>query len=288
MDLKVTELQQPGKISFNYEELKTELAARVRHYERIAYTGDQIKQARSDRAALNKLKKALNDERIRQEREFMAPFEEFKGQVKELCGIIDKAAGAVDAQIKDYEEKQKAEKLEAIRTMFGELAFPVSLEKVMDQKWLNASISLADIRQRLEERKQLIMNDMAVIDELPAYAFEARHVYLDTLSLGNALKEAQRLQKQAEEKEAWEEEQRKRRAEAYAAREAERRMRELNPRKPETVKPEPDDSCVSSEEAKEVCRGWIAFDAYLSKDEAAALGRFLQDNNIKYRKHQEA
>lgn len=95
MELKITELQLPGKISFNYEELKQELTKKVKEYGSLVYTDAQIREAKADRANLNRLKKALNDERIRQERDFMKPFDEFKGQVRELCGIVDSASAAI-------------------------------------------------------------------------------------------------------------------------------------------------------------------------------------------------
>ena len=68
MELKMNEYQLPEKILFNYEELKQELTEKVAHYETLVYTDDQIKEAKADRANLNRLKKALNDERIRREK----------------------------------------------------------------------------------------------------------------------------------------------------------------------------------------------------------------------------
>ena len=88
MEIKMNEMQLPEKISFNYEELKQELAAKVSMYETMIYTDDQIKEAKADKANLNKLKKALNDERIRLEKEYMVPFNDFKAKVNEIISII--------------------------------------------------------------------------------------------------------------------------------------------------------------------------------------------------------
>lgn len=68
MELRVNEVQIPENITFNYEELKQELTKKVSMYETMVYTDDQIKEAKADKAQLNKLKKALNDERIRREK----------------------------------------------------------------------------------------------------------------------------------------------------------------------------------------------------------------------------
>ena len=81
MELKIEKYNKPQAIEFNFEELKQELAEKVKMYETLVYTDDQIKEAKADRASLNKLKTALNDERLRLEREYMQPFNEFKEKI---------------------------------------------------------------------------------------------------------------------------------------------------------------------------------------------------------------
>ena len=81
MELKVNEVALPEKITFNYEELKEELQEKAHTYEVIVYDEEQIKEAKADRAKLNNLKKTLNDERIRREKEYMIPFNDFKAKI---------------------------------------------------------------------------------------------------------------------------------------------------------------------------------------------------------------
>ena len=111
MELKIMPYEQPAAIKFNFEELKTELEERVKVYEKMVYDETQIQQAKADRADLNKLKKALNDERIRREKDYMVPFNEFKAQINEIIAIIDKPVAIIDKQVKEFEEKEKQEKL---------------------------------------------------------------------------------------------------------------------------------------------------------------------------------
>ena len=106
MELRVNEVAIPEKIDFNYEELKAELTSKVSFYETLVYTDDQIKDAKADKANLNKLKRALNDERIRREKEYMQPFNVFKAQINEIIGIIDKPIAVIDEQVKAYDEKR--------------------------------------------------------------------------------------------------------------------------------------------------------------------------------------
>ena len=96
MELRVNEVQLPEKIEFNYEELKQELEQKVKYYSTLVYTDEQIGDAKADRSDLNKLKKALNDERIRREREYMQPFHEFKMRINEIIEIIDRPVTLID------------------------------------------------------------------------------------------------------------------------------------------------------------------------------------------------
>jgi hypothetical protein len=69
MQLEVKEYTKPQAILFNYAELKQEIQQVADQYAEIAYTENQLKEAKADKARLTKFKKALNDERIRLERE---------------------------------------------------------------------------------------------------------------------------------------------------------------------------------------------------------------------------
>lgn len=279
MELKINEVALPAPITFNYEELRAELLSKVSVYETMVYTEDQVKEAKADRAALNRLKKALNDERIRQEKDYMQPFNTFKAQVGELVKIIDKSVSVVDKQVKEFEDQQKQDKLLKIKEYFdgafvyGEAVNKnIPFEKILDSKWLNASVSMKSIQEAIDAKMAQMAKDLAVIADLPSYAFEARECYMDTLDLAKAVSEAHRLQAQAEKRAAWEAEQQK--------------------RKEEATEPKTDiGKAIESTERQaferavqhEPSRQWIGFQALLSADEARALGAWLRGNGIKYK-----
>lgn len=260
MELKINEVALPAPITFNYEELRAELLSKVSVYETMVYTEDQVKEAKADRAALNWLKKALNDERIRQEKKYMQPFNTFKAQVGELVKIIDKSVSVVDKQVKEFEEQQKAEKLKAIEEYWhsvladNKVLEAVSFRQILDDKWLNASVSMKSIQGAIDGKLEQMVKDLAAIADLPTYSFEARECYMDTLDLAKAVSEAHRLQEQAEKRAAWEAEQESTERQAFER----------------AVQHEPS-------------RQWIGFQALLSADEARALGAWLRGNGIKYK-----
>lgn len=269
LELKVNSIAIPEEITFNYEELKAEVLQKLSIYETMIYTEDQIKLAKEDRANLNRLKKALNDERIRREKEYMQPFSTFKAQIAEIISIIDKPVAVIDKQIKAAEEQAKAEKLQQIRDYFEEVnPYEIKLEQIMDQKWLNASANMKAIRDSIDTRIAEIEKDLAVIRSLPAHAYEAEECYLDTLDLAKAVSHSHFLQAQAERK---------------AACEAEQAKKNETETKPvcKTNINDPED--IENIAGYEPCRQWIGFQAFLSVDEAKALGAWLKAQGIKYK-----
>ena len=202
MELKVNEYQLPEQILFNYEELKAELTEKVQHYETLVYTDDQIKEAKADRATLNKLKKALSDERIRREREYMQPFNEFKSRINEIISIIDKPVAVIDKQIKEYEDTKKQEKLEEIKKLWSEMEAPdgMTLDKVFNDRMLNSSFNMKHVKQCFIDAIDRFNRDMAVLVNLPEYSFEAQQEYISSLDLSKAMNEANRLSRLAKQK----------------------------------------------------------------------------------------
>lgn len=267
MELKMNPVTLPKPLTFNYDELKAALEEKVAMYEQAIYAPEQMAAAKADRAALNRLKKALNDERLSQERADMAPFNQFKAQVGELIRIIDAPVAAIDKQVKAFEERKKAEKRAQIEAYFTESAFPegVTLDKVLDPRWLNASVTMKTIQDEIDARRKQIDTDLAVIRALPEYAFEAEETYLASLDLAKAVSEAHRRADEAKRRAEWEAEVQRRRAEQEAARKA---------REAEAPAPE-----AKPEEPK---RTWLSFRAHLTIDDARALKEFFLSRHVAY------
>lgn len=278
MELKIKEVQLPEKIEFNFEELKQELAEKAHDYETMVYTEDQIKEAKADRAKLNNLKKALNDERIRREKEYMAPFNIFKNQINEVIGIIDKPIGIIDQQVKEYDAKRKAEKEVKIRELFEAKEKPewLTLEQVFDSKWLNATTTEKKIEGEMDIRLGEIAKNIGILQELQ-FGFEALECYKRNLDMGAAVAEGQRLldiQKRKEEAERIRKEQ-----EPEPQQAPEEPEPQEEPAKVSCETPEPEEQTPAEPQ-----RYWLGFKAYLTREEAKALGTFLKENNILVKK----
>ena len=199
MELKMLPYTIPEKVEFNFSELKAELTRKAETYANMVYTEEQMAVAKTDRANLNRLKKALNDERIRREREYMQPFSKFKDQIAEIIAIIDKPVQAIDKQVKEYEEKRREEKRAAIYEIWMQEDAPDWLRIIKD-KWLNATTSLKSIADEIKDMIAQAEKDLEMIRALGEYAFEAEEAYKETLDLAEALKCANRLKYMAGKK----------------------------------------------------------------------------------------
>lgn len=268
MELKINELVIPEKITFNYEELKTELTDKIKVYETIVYDDAQIKEAKADKANLNKLKKALNDERIRLEREYMTPFNAFKSQIADLIETIDKPVAVIDKQVKAYEERCKEEKRAEIEAYFDSVEKPeiLTLNKIFDDKWLNASVNMKQVKEAIQEAIDKVNADMFTLKALPEFSFEAIEEYNRSLDINRAIAEGQRLA---------DIQRRKAEAEAKAKEEAERvAQQETKPTpEPETVNPNDAPRPVDTAQ-------WVSFKALLTVEQAELLKIFCREHRI--------
>ena len=200
MELKIISPGENGflkEIQWNQEEVKAWVAARVQDYKNIAYTEDQVKDMKKDRADLNKLRTAFESERKRLKKVCMEPYNLFEQQVKEVVALIDEPIQLIDSQLYELEERRKQQKKKDIEALFDTIGFQtfVTLDNIFDQKWLNASVSLG----KIEEQMKSIMYKIG----------EAMEVYKKTLDLNKAILEGQRLAEIQKRKQQYEEEQKR-------------------------------------------------------------------------------
>lgn len=295
MELKINEIMIPERIDFNFEELKTELSEQVEKYRNLVYTDDQIKECKADKASLNRLKKALNDERIRRKREYLKPFEEFEGKVNEIIKIIDEPLTLIDKQVKEFEEKKKADKRIEIGALWETTEHPewMTLARIFDERWLNATYSMKQIQADITGWINRINSEMETLEQLDSFSFEAIDVYKRSLDMNQAIAEGKRLadiQKRKEEAQKRAEEEARRKAEIEAEKKWEE-MQKASAEAPQTATAPSNEKAeeIHTEEkkAEETAQSgamWLNFSACLTIDQALKLKKFFEDNNIEFKK----
>lgn len=291
MELKIISPQEGGfvkEILWNNEELKAEISEKMQEYKSLAFTAETIQDAKKDRAKLNKLKTAFEDERKKVKKRCMEPYEKFERQVKELTALIDEPIRLIDSQIKEAEEFRKAQKREDIEALFSGIGFQpfVSLEKIWDEKWLNASVPMSRIEEQMKTRMYQVGNDVATINNLPEFSFEAMEVYKKSLDLTTAIQEGQRLSEIQKRKAAYEEEQRRKAAEEAERKKQEESAKLQQPSSPENLAPsvEGKQDTKKAEEMAEPKIMKLDFRVWGTEEQIMGLRQYLIDNNIKFGK----
>lgn len=260
----------PQEIAFNFDEMKAWLSERLEHYNSLVITEDSIKAGKEDRATLNKLRTAIDTRRKEIKKQCMAPYDAFEAKVKELTALIDQPIGAIDAQLKAYEEMRREEKQQKVAEAYDKIV-PEALREIIPMtmifqpKWLNASTTMKSIEEDLTDRVKRTNTDMMVLDTVePEYATAVRETYMRTLDIEKAMNQKKALQAAAE---AF-----KQREEAKAAQEAERPVQAAC--EPEITHPEPVEETVYL----------LRLEMQLTLEQANALKTFLKNHNINYTK----
>lgn len=217
------------KIGWNKDEIKKAVISITEQYKGLAYTEEQLQEAKKDRAMLNAMKKDISDRRIQVKKALLEPYDVFESEVKEVVALIDEPIEMIGKQIEAYEDKVRDEKNTALAQFFseniGELSEVVSYERIFNPKWLNKTASLSSCKAEIQKIIDDINTDLAAIissvDE--KYQVFAKDYYLQHgFNLSKALGEANRIQEMDKKAEA----DRKARAEAERQREEARKEAE--------------------------------------------------------------
>lgn len=280
----------PKTIDFNFEELKVQLAESLELYRGLVVTEDGIKAAKEGRAKLNKLREALETKRKEVKKECMAPYTDFEGKVKELVGLIDQPIAAIDAQLKEYEEKRRSEKREAVLAIYeetiGELRSLLPFERLWQDAWYNTGVSMKKIREAIVAAEAKAASDLEVLATVESEFAEAVKLkYLETLDLSAALAERARLQAQAARLREYEAQ----RAAQAANLAEEQRMAEAARGAEQT--PDPTATAEGAGawepgggEAVEETVYLLRFECQITRDQARELSAWLKARNINYRR----
>lgn len=279
MEMRMTtdlETALPAEIGFNFEELKTELTARLDHYNTLVVTEDAIKEAKTDLANLRKLRDAIDTKRKEVKKKCLEPFNSFEAQVKELLALIDAPVAAINEQVKAFDDRSKEEKLEEITKAYGEIVAEeireiIPLERILDPKWLNKGTTMKSIREAIAMISARAKIDILYLESIiePEHLTAVRAKYIETLNVEasvhhrDALVAAQRAFRQREAAAATAKPQTEERP-PVAAQEP---VREPTPQ--------------TSTDAKLYA---LRLEFHLTMEQANKLKQFLAENNINYMK----
>lgn len=282
---KDLEAQIPQELAFNYEELKAELQERLEYYNNLVVTEDTIKQGKEERAALNKFKGAIDTYRKDVKKRYLAPYNAFEKQVKDLTGLIDEPIKAIDNQLQVFEEQRKAEKAVQISEAYGrivpeDLQQIIPIGRIQDKKWLNATTSMKKVEEDLEAIVKRTNADLLALDTVPdEYKAGVHAKYIDTLDIELAMNHMHAQQKAEEAFKARQEEEKRRKEEQEAA---SKRLEEI-------AQQEAAKRAAAQEEKMEEIefpdpKYLLRLEFHLTKQQAIDLKAYLDQAGIEYNK----
>lgn len=186
-------------IRWNETEVQQNLTEMLAAYTGRVYTPETIKDAKADRAAVNKLDKQLADAARSAKAFYMKPLEEFLQSAKQMQGQCKQVSGAIDTQVKAVEEAERQDKQDALQAVYtdciGELREMIPFDRLLVPQWLNKTYDLAKAGRELRKSVETRREELRLIRENCGEDAEACTTeYLRELNLNAALVEHSRRQ----------------------------------------------------------------------------------------------
>ncbi|RRD29489.1 DUF1351 domain-containing protein [Streptococcus minor] len=130
------------------EKFEQGIADVVSKYENYTVTAATIKDDKQVLAVLRKLKKQISDERIKIKRELSQSADEFDKYIKDTSEPMDKVIDKIAADVKAFEEHQKAVRLDTVKSYLANKAAEYMLDpRIFDakaQEYIKAGDFMAD------------------------------------------------------------------------------------------------------------------------------------------------
>lgn len=283
----------PAELEFNYEEIKAHVSNVMQIYSNKVYTPDTMKEAKADRAKLNKFSQAMNRQRIDVGKQWKKPLDEFEAKIKEIDALVKEPIDLIDKQVKEYEEQIINEKLTEAKEYYESQAKKAGVDgflsySLVEQKdFSNMSKKINQIKKDIDATIERVQADWAVIEGMKS-EFEAdmKFRYISTLDLQEAIATNQRLIEQEERRKAHEEQKRQQEEDRKAREEAQRVERAeeslfIKVEEKEEVQPEPEPQPIMKE-VEEVHT--LTFRVHGTADQLMKLSQFMKSNDIEFEK----
>lgn len=184
-------------IRWNEAEVQQNLSEMLSAYTGRVYTPETIKDAKADRAAVNKLDKQLADAARSAKAFYMKPLEEFLQSAKQMQAQCKTVSGAIDTQVKAVEEAERQDKQDALEAVYtdciAELRELIPFDRLLVPQWLNKTYDLAKASRELRKSVETRREELRLVRETCGEDAEACTTeYLRDLNLNAALTEHSR------------------------------------------------------------------------------------------------
>ena len=279
LQLKTAEINLPQEIA-NLEALKAELAPKLEYYNNLVVTADSIKAAKNDKANLNKLKTAIEDQRKAAKRQYLEPYNILEAQCKEVTALIDAPIEAIDKQLKVFDEIEKNEKFTELNSAFAAFEAPdwITINDVLNPKWENKTQKVDALKTEMKANIDKLLSDYAQLEKLYEN-FPHLLAILDKFKNEKDFSQTMVYAKKLEYE--YNREQELKAQLLKVAQEAQNEPEAAAPAN-DVITPEPEQTAapVESEQAPKIIIG--RFEVAGTAEQIKALGAFMKSNGIKF------
>lgn len=271
-------------ITANFDEVKGWLDENLAPYRNMVVGADAISEAKTYRANIRKVRDRIDSCRKEAKAAALAAYTDFETRCKELTGMCDDAAGAIDAQVKAFEEEERKEKIARLLQEYCDLADEdmrvyCPWESVLNEKWGNKGYKYEDAVEEIRAALFYAATNLQSIRDMGGedtpYLLE---IYKQTHDINAVLRKSLELKATREKEEI-----RKQLAEAEkeaAKREAAGETKTIKASEPDAMsKAKPGDTIVFDEPEDVIT---IDFRVTCTKTQLSALGEYMRRNGIKY------
>ena len=154
------------------ERFEQGIADIVAKYENYTVTASTIKDDKQVLADLRKLKKQISDERIKIKRELSQSADEFDKYIKGASEPMDKVIDKIAQDVKEFEEHQKAVRLDAVKNYIAKKASEYMFDnRLFDEKALEY-IKASDFMADGFTLKKVTMKSL---DDMATFEYQKQH-----------------------------------------------------------------------------------------------------------------
>ena len=205
-------IKSVGEIESNMKEVKGYVEELNNYYKSVTFTEETLKQAKEEKAKVNKFKAEVADYRKKITAEYNKPIKVFEDTAKETEKLLSETYNTINQQVAGFEEEQKRQKEQEIREYFEEYKTANDIDFLnYEQAQINVTLT-ASVKSLKEQAKAFIdriMDDLKLI-ETQEYKEEILVEYKQNLNVSKSIQEvANRHRLLEEEKKKQEEKQNK-------------------------------------------------------------------------------
>lgn len=205
-EISVVVSQEPGKVTWNFEEIKQNLESSLVVFQNTIYDDETIKSAKSDLAYLRSLSKSIEDRRKEIKVKCLEAYEPIERQAKELVTLINKPVDAINTQVQDYENRRREKVRAEINAYWTQQAVQIPEEllekaysKIYDSRWENATATKKSWKEGIDKGISEIVGAIETIKSFNSeFEKDALEVYERDLSLQDAIRKMNELKAQKE------------------------------------------------------------------------------------------